>query len=74
MIFLDSSGAIAQTRFINEISNGDRYDIVNSQLHMGKFGGTGIRLIYFFFGLSGSVLSITGFLLWRKRKRSFAAI
>lgn len=74
VIFLDSSGAIAQTRFINEISNGDRYDIVNSQLHMGKFGGTGIRLIYFFFGLSGSVLSITGFLLWRKRKRSFAAI
>jgi uncharacterized iron-regulated membrane protein len=69
-IFLDSAGGIANTRFINEISDDDRYDIINSQLHMGRFGGAGIKIIYFVFGLSGALLSITGFLLWlRRRKR-----
>lgn len=69
VIFLDSTGSIAKTRFINEISAGDRYDIINSQLHMGKFGGMGIKIIYFLFGLAGGLLSITGFLLWIKRKK-----
>ncbi|MEO6253198.1 MAG: PepSY-associated TM helix domain-containing protein [Ferruginibacter sp.] len=71
-IFLDSSGGIAKTRFVHEISADDRYDIINSQLHMGKFGGMGIKIIYFIFGLSGALLSITGFLLWWRRKRSGA--
>ncbi|NOT91403.1 PepSY-associated TM helix domain-containing protein [Ferruginibacter sp.] len=69
VIALDSSGAIAKTRFINEISADDRYDIINSQLHMGKYGGAGIKIIYAFFGLSSALLSITGFLLWVKRRR-----
>lgn len=68
VIFLDSTGGVASTRFINEIDPADRYDIINSQLHMGRFGGMGIKIIYFVFGLSGALLSITGFLLWRKKK------
>jgi hypothetical protein len=47
VIFLDSAGGIAKTRFINEISADDRTDIINSQLHMGRFGGAGIKIIYF---------------------------
>ena len=74
VIFLDSSGAVSKTRFINEISAGDRYDIINSQLHMGQYGGYGIKILYCLFGLSGSVLSITGFRLWRKRKRRSAVL
>ena len=69
VIFLDSAGGIAKTRFVNEISADDRYDIINSQLHMGRFGGIGIKIIYFVFGLSGGLLSITGFLLWMRRKK-----
>lgn len=68
-IFLDSAGAIAKTRFVTEISAGDRYDIINSQLHMGRFGGMEIKIIYFVFGLSGGLLSITGFLFWWRRRR-----
>lgn len=68
-VFLDSSGAVANTRFVNEISAGDRYDIINSQVHMGKYGGMPVKIIYFLFGLAGSLLSITGFLLWIKRKK-----
>lgn len=69
VIFLDSTGSISKTRFINEIDAKDRYDIINSQLHIGRFGGTGIKIIYFLFGLTGALLSITGFLLWLKRRK-----
>jgi uncharacterized iron-regulated membrane protein len=70
VIMLDSAGAIAKTRMINENPAADRYDIINSQLHMGRFGGIGIKIIYFVFGLSGGLLSITGFLLrWRRRDK-----
>jgi uncharacterized iron-regulated membrane protein len=69
VIFLDSTGSMAKTRFINEIDAVDRYDIINSQLHMGRFGGVGIKIFYFIFGLSGALLSITGFLLWLKRRK-----
>lgn len=69
VIFLDSAGSVSKTRFINEIDAADRYDIINSQLHMGRYGGTGIKIIYFVFGLTGALLSITGFLLWLKRKK-----
>ena len=69
VIFLDSAGGIAKTRFINEISADDRTDIINSQLHMGRFGGAGIKIIYFVFGLTGALLSITGFLLWLRRRK-----
>lgn len=68
-IMLDSNGAISNTRFVTEISADDRYDIINSQVHMGKYGGMPVKIIYFFFGLAGSLLSITGFLLWLKRRR-----
>lgn len=70
VIFLDSAGVIAKTRFINEIDAADRYDIINSQLHVARFGGMGIKIIYFVFGLTGALLSITGFLLWLKKRRT----
>ncbi|MGC4100122.1 PepSY-associated TM helix domain-containing protein [Ferruginibacter sp.] len=70
VVFLDSTGATAKTRFINEISADDRYDIINSQLHMARYGGAPIKIIYSCFGISSAILSITGFLLWRRRKRN----
>ncbi len=69
LIALDSTGAIAKTRFINDISAADRYDIINSQLHMGKYGGLGIKILYFVLGLTSAFLSITGFTLWLKRRK-----
>jgi len=69
VIALDSSGAVAKTRFINEISADDRYDIINSQLHMARYGGVTIKIIYGVLGISSALLSITGFLIWLKRRR-----
>ena len=68
-VFLDSTGTIAKTRFFHENPADDRYDIINSQLHMGRFGGWGITMVYFVFGLTGALLSITGFLLWWGRRK-----
>jgi uncharacterized iron-regulated membrane protein len=66
-VFLDSTGSVALTRFVNEIDSSDRYDIINSQIHYGKYGGWPVKVIYCLFGLTGGLLSVTGFLLWYKR-------
>lgn len=70
MIALDSSGAVAQTRFVTEISSSDRYDIINAQVHFGQYGGWVVKILYFVFGMTSGLLSMTGFLLWLKRRRS----
>lgn len=69
LVLLDSAGNISGTRLIEENTPSDKYDIINSQLHMGRFGGAGIKIIYFVFGLTGAMLSITGFLLWLRRRK-----
>jgi uncharacterized iron-regulated membrane protein len=69
VIYLDSAGLISKTRLINEIGAADRFDIVNAQLHFGKYGGIPLKIIYCLFGLATAVLSISGFVQWYKRKR-----
>ena len=69
VIALDSAGNIASTRFVHQNSSADYYDIVNSQLHMGKYGGRPVKLVYGLLGITSAVLSISGFVLWLKRKR-----
>ncbi len=69
VIFLDSTGNIAKTAFVNDIDPSSRYDIINAQVHYGKYGGLPVKIIYCLFGLAGGVLSITGFILWIKRKK-----
>jgi uncharacterized iron-regulated membrane protein len=69
VLFLDSVGGIAKTAFVNEIKPADRYDIINSQVHFGKYGGLPVKILYSVFGLSSGFLSITGFLLWLKRRK-----
>lgn len=68
VIFLDSTGKIATTAFVDEIDASSRYDIINSQVHFGQYGGLAVKIIYSLFGLTSGLLGITGFLLWVKRK------
>ncbi len=68
VLFLDSAGSVAKTAFVNEISPANRYDIINSQVHFGKYGGLPVKILYSLFGLAGGLLSITGFLLWVRRR------
>ncbi|MDP4263196.1 MAG: PepSY-associated TM helix domain-containing protein [Bacteroidota bacterium] len=68
-IFLDSTGNVARTAFVNEIDASSRYDIINSQIHFGQYGGLAVKISYSLLGLTGSLLSITGFLQWYKRRK-----
>ena len=38
-------------------------------LHIGSYGGLPIKIIYVIIGLTPGLLSITGFVLWRRRRR-----
>ncbi len=38
-------------------------------LHFGNYGGLTVKIIYSLFGLTPSVLAITGFLLWWRQRR-----
>lgn len=75
VIFLDSIGNIAKTAFVNDIDPSSRYDIINAQVHYGKYGGLPVKILYCLLGLSGGLLSITGSILWiKRRKRSLRRI
>lgn len=69
VIFLDSTGNIARTAFVKDIDASNRYDIINAQIHYGKYGGLPVKILYCLFGLSAGLLSITGSILWLKRKK-----
>jgi uncharacterized iron-regulated membrane protein len=69
-ISLDSAGRVSSTAFVDRIDASSRYDIINAQVHFGQFGGLPVKILYSVFGLSGGVLSITGFCLWYRRRRS----
>lgn len=68
-IFIDSSGAIQKTAFVTTIAAENRRDIINAQIHYGRYGGWPVKLLYVVLGLSGGILAITGFLFRRKRKQ-----
>lgn len=70
VVYLDSVGGIAKTAFVNEIEPSSRYDIINAQIHYGRFCGWPVKALYSIFGLTGGLLSITGFLLWLRRGRT----
>ena len=69
VIFLDSTGSITKTAFVNDIDASSRFDIINAQVHYGQYGGLLLKIIYSLLGLASGLLSITGFLLWCKRKK-----
>ena len=68
-VFLDSLGGPARTAFLENLDAGTRFDITNSQLHSGQYGGWILKCIYSLLGLTGGLLSVTGFFMW-KRSRS----
>jgi uncharacterized iron-regulated membrane protein len=47
------------------------YRILNSffPLHFGTFGGISTRILYVFVGLAPTILLVTGFVMWRYRRR-----
>lgn len=62
------TGALKKLTIIDKQSIEERFEYMAYQLHAGAFGGDVLKWIYVFFGLIPAFLSITGGLLWLKRK------
>lgn len=43
--------------------------LMAAPLHFGNYGGIFLKIFYCFFGIMPAILSVTGFLIWRKRSR-----
>lgn len=71
--FDNASGAVRRIFHQSSMSSKEKTEYALYTLHYGQYGGKGIKLLYCFFGLSGAVLSITGFALWYRKRRKTKA-
>ena len=64
------TGKVREVFLENELSLTEKIEYALYTLHYGQYGGKAIKIMYSFFGLSGAILTISGFLLWYRRKRT----
>ncbi|MFN8355191.1 MAG: PepSY-associated TM helix domain-containing protein [Spirosomataceae bacterium] len=71
------SNEVAINAFTGQVVGVTRYDQQDTwtrikdtffPLHVGNYGGVGIKILYVIIGLTPGLLAITGFLLWWRRK------
>lgn len=63
-------GATAQmlsSYFMQQMSFSQRLAKMAAPLHFGTYGGIALKIVYCLLGLTPALLSISGFVLWRKR-------
>ncbi len=64
-VYLDQyTGDVLKTSAPADRSIGDRLIDWASPLHIGNFGGIGVRIAWFVLGLAPAVLAVTGFIMW----------
>lgn len=63
------TGTVTSVIKVSEASLSTKLDSMITPLHYGQYGGVLIKLLYCFIGLSGPFLSVTGFLIWNKKRR-----
>ena len=65
---------IEKSGFMKNMSAGEQLSKMSGPLHFGNYGGFLVKIIYCFLGFTPAFLSISGFILWRKRKKAKATI
>jgi uncharacterized iron-regulated membrane protein len=63
---------IEKKQVLRELPLSQRLLAFSGPLHFGTYGGIWVKLLYFLFGLTPGLLSITGFVVWRKKSRAHA--
>lgn len=63
-----TTAAIENSQFMNHMPTGAKLKSMAAPLHFGNYGGIGLKIIYCLFGCTPALLSISGFVLWRKRQ------
>jgi uncharacterized iron-regulated membrane protein len=66
----DRNGRLMQISGPRDGSVGDRFAALQFQLHSGRILGLGGRIFVSFLGLMVAMLSITGVVIWWKKRRS----
>ncbi|WP_298353101.1 PepSY domain-containing protein [Runella sp.] len=64
---------VSQTTF-EDLSFWQQVQATFYPLHIGNFGGIALKILYIIIGLTPGLLSVTGFLLWRRRKTKVSSI
>jgi len=62
------TGSLVKVVDLNRGDVASRYEAMLYVLHFGQFGGLPIKILYAVGGLTPGLLSITGFVLWWKRR------
>jgi uncharacterized iron-regulated membrane protein len=65
-------GKILTSSFLNQKSAADKFELMMYPVHAGLYGSMIVKIIYCIGGLTPALLSITGFLLWWRRKKQMA--
>lgn len=69
VVFNTTDGLLTEiVRASNIHSVGDWFNEAYFSLHIGSFGGLLVQLLYVVVGMTPGLLSITGFMLWYRRK------
>ncbi|RYC66530.1 PepSY-associated TM helix domain-containing protein [Spirosoma sordidisoli] len=63
------TGTIKATKFIAQKTVSEKVDSLIFPVHAGMYGHWTIKILYALLGLTPGLLSITGFMLWWRRKR-----
>ena len=67
--FVPATGSLKTIRRAGDASAWKQFSSMLAPLHFGFYGATWVKWAYFFGGLSPTLLAITGFLIWFRRKR-----
>ena len=65
-----ATGAVIDKFRQSEAQTGSALYFLIEPLHYGAFAGVGGKIVYLLFGMTGAFLSITGFLLWWRKRRN----
>jgi uncharacterized iron-regulated membrane protein len=66
-ITFDSAGRMIEYININKAGLSQKVEAAFWPLHIGSYGGDFIKIIYIIGGLTPGILSLTGFMIWRRR-------
>lgn len=67
--FDQNTGKLMKTNIVEKQPFAAKFDVWMYQLHIGAFGGVVLKLFYVLLGLLPGFLSVTGALLWLKRRK-----
>jgi uncharacterized iron-regulated membrane protein len=63
-----TSQKVEKTQIMSSLPLTKKMLLMAAPVHFGNFGGILLKILYCFLGLMPAILSITGFLIWRRRQ------